>query len=199
MLLCRIPVALGIAGLLALPAAAQAAAPVRSTAPGQEVASGQEEAGGQDADFLKAAHQVNLAEIAGGRTAWAKTTNPQLKTLARTFMVDHIRMDSDLYQTARRLRVILPDAPTAEQQAQAKRYEAAGTDTFDEYYISTQLAGHRAALRMLAEQVDQGIDPSVTELATKATPIVTHHQQMLRSLAAAEGMAGYVDGGGRQG
>jgi putative membrane protein len=182
MLFRRIPAALGIAGLLVLPATAA-----------------QAETSEQDAAFLKSAHQVNLAEIAASRIAWAKTEDPAVKRLAGAFMIDHIRMDSDLYRTARKLRVSLPDSPTLEQQALAKRYLAAGADTFDEYYIATQLAGHRAVVRMVAAQADEGNDSSVRELAAKAAPVIAHHQHMLRELAAAEGMAGYAGAGGREG
>lgn len=214
MLFSRIPAVLGVAGLLALPAtAARAVTPDRVPSADQSVVTAQSAgadraaiaaragntASGQDSDFLKAAHQVNLAEIATGRIAWGKTADPRVKKLAGTLMVDHIRMDSDLYQVARRLRVVLPDAPDSEQQALANRYQAAGADTFDEYYISTQLAGHRAALKMVTEQAEQGDDPAVKRLAAKAAPIITRHQVMLRDAAAAEGIAGYAGAGGRQG
>ncbi|GIF13040.1 DUF4142 domain-containing protein [Actinoplanes teichomyceticus] len=181
MLFRRIPAALGIAGLLCLPAtAAQAAEPSE-----------------QDAAFLRAAHQANLAEITAGRIAWQKTTDPTVKKLAATFMRDHIHMDAELYLTARRLRVVLPNAPTPEQQALARRYEVAGADTFDEYYIATQLAAHRATIQAAQTQVEEGDDPAVRALARRATQTIAHHQVQLRAAAEAEGMAGYVETGGR--
>jgi putative membrane protein len=182
MLLRRIPVAVGVAGLLALPAAPAQAGPSP-----------------QDADYLKAAHQVNLAEIAAGRIAWTTTHDPTVKGVAAALMRDHIRLDADLYQTARQLRVYLPAAPTPEQQALVKRYEAAGADTFDEYFISTQLAAHRTALKMTAEQAEKGSEESVKDLAARAEPVIAHHRTMLRDAAEAEGLAGYVDTGGRHG
>ncbi|AEV87583.1 hypothetical protein ACWT_6571 [Actinoplanes sp. SE50] len=180
MLFRRIPAMLGLAGLLVLPATAAQAAASES-----------------DAAFLKAAHQVNLAEIAAGRIAWTKTTDPTVKELAATFLRDHIRMDADLYLTARELRVFLPADPTEEQQALAHRYEVAGTDTFDEYYITTQLAGHRAALRLASDEAANGSDESVKALAAKAVPVIRHHAEQLRDAAVAAGLAGYLGGGGR--
>ncbi|BCY13905.1 DUF4142 domain-containing protein [Actinoplanes sp. L3-i22] len=182
MLLRRISAAVGVAGLLALPAAPAQAEPSQP-----------------DADYLKAAHQVNLAEITMGRIAWTTSSDPTVKTLAAALMRDHIHLDADLYQTARQLRVYLPAAPTPEQQALAKRYQAAGADTFDEYFITTQLAAHRAALKMTAERAANGSEETVKELAAKAEPIIARHQTMLRDAARAEGLAGYVDAGGRQG
>lgn len=214
MIFRRIPATLGVSALLVLPAASASAAAPASTATTattaltaataqaattvQAVSAARVVASDPDADFLTSAYQTNLAEVAAGRIAWSKSTNPQVKRLAATFMVDHIRMNSDVYQTARRLRVVLPAGPTPEQQAQTRRYEAAGADTFDEYYITTQLAGHRAALRLVGEEAERGSDPAVKELAAKAAPIIARHQQMLREAATAEGLAGYVDAGGRQ-
>ncbi|MFC7527655.1 DUF4142 domain-containing protein [Actinoplanes sp. GCM10030250] len=137
----------------------------------------------QDAAFIRAAHQVNLAEIASGQIAWRKTTDPEVKNLAATFMRDHIHLDADLYKTARTLRIVLPSAPTAEQQALTKRYEAAGADTFDEYYISNELSARREALALTSTQTQKGADPAVKDLAEKAAPMIARHQQMLQKAA----------------
>jgi putative membrane protein len=150
-----------------------------------------------DAAFLRAAHQTNLAEIAAGRIAWAKATAPEVKAAAAAFMRDHIEMNADLYLTARNLRVHLPAEPTAEQQALNRRYETAGVETFNEYFISTQLAGHRETLRTLTVRANQGGEPSVKALAEQAAPIIKRHQTMLRKAAEAEEIAGYAAKGGR--
>ncbi|GAA2895198.1 hypothetical protein Acy02nite_39570 [Actinoplanes cyaneus] len=182
MLLRRISTTVGVAGLLALPATAAQAEP-----------------SAQDAAFLKAAHQANLAEISAGRIAWTTSNDPTVKTLAATLMRDHIHLDADLYQTARQLRVFLPDAPTEEQQALTRRYEAAGADTFDEYFISTQLAAHRDSLKLVSEQISDGSEQSVKELAADAEPVIAHHRDLLRDAAEAKGLAGYAGTGGRNG
>ncbi|GAA4590274.1 putative membrane protein [Actinoplanes octamycinicus] len=181
MIIRRMAAALGAAGLLLLPATA-----ARADGPSD-----------QDVEFLRAAHQSNLAEIAAGRIAFQKTTDPAVKKIAGNLMRDHIYMDADLTAIARSMRISLPDAPTEEQQALARRYQIAGADTFDEYFISTQLAGHREVHEMAADQVANGSVEAVQDLAEKAVPVITRHQQELRAAAAAEGMAGYVDAGGR--
>ena len=181
MLLRRMLAALGAAGsLLLLPTPAQAAEPTP-----------------EDVAFLHAAHQTNVAEIAAGRLAWRKTTSPEVKAAAAAFMVDHIKMDFELYQTARTLQIRLPELATEEQRALQRRYEIAGADTFDEYFISTQLAGHRKTRAMLSAQIEEGDDPRVKALAHKAAPIIAKHHHLLRVAAEAEGIAGYAGMGGR--
>ncbi|MEU8657545.1 DUF4142 domain-containing protein [Actinoplanes philippinensis] len=150
-----------------------------------------------DVAFLHAAHQANVAEISAGRLAWNKTANPAVKRVAAALMVDHIKMDFEVYQTARPLYVRLPEGTNEEQRALHRRYELAPRDTFDEYFVSTQLAGHRQTLRMLQEQIEEGAEPSVRAVAQKAIPVIERHGALLREAAQALGIAGYVGKGGR--
>ncbi|BAL90396.1 hypothetical protein AMIS_51760 [Actinoplanes missouriensis 431] len=188
MLFRRIATSLGLAGALLAAAAPAPAASAPTTAPAVTE---------RDAAFLMAAHQAHLAEIAAGRLAWLKTTDKAVKGLAGVLMGDHIRLDAALYGVARKLRVFLPGKPTAEQQALAARYEAAGADTFDEYFVSTQLVAHRASLAMVKKAAAESDAPIVRDLAEDAVPIIEKHRDHLRAVAAATDMVGYSEPGGR--
>ncbi|WP_229072729.1 DUF4142 domain-containing protein [Actinoplanes sp. DH11] len=180
MLFRRIATVLGLTGTLLLPAAAAQADPDVSS---------------PDAGYLVAAHQVNLAEIAAGRIAFTKSADRGIKDIAVTFIRDHIVMDAKLTQVARELRVSLPTAPTEEQQALARRYQAAGTDTFDEYFVATQLAAHRESLKKTRTAAAESDNAEVRELAAGAAPVIASHHGKLRAQAAAENMVGYTQGG----
>ncbi|BBH70984.1 hypothetical protein ACTI_76690 [Actinoplanes sp. OR16] len=151
----------------------------------------------RDADFLRAAHQVNLAEIAAGRLAFTKSADRGVKDLAVMFMRDHIRLDAELTQVARQLRVFLPAVPNEEQQSLARGYAAAGADTFDEYFVTTQLAAHREALTMVRAAAAEADDSAVRDLAAGAAPVVERHHEQLHAEAVEEGIAGYTGHGGR--
>jgi putative membrane protein len=167
-------VSLGLAGsMVVAPVAAQAADPSI-----------------RDIAFLKTAHQTNLAVILGGQVAWKRTTDPVVKKLAATLMRDHIHLDAALAKTARELSVRLPIEPTAEQQALTARYEAVGVDAIDDLYISTQQALIREAGELASAQAAKGSDPAVKQVAAKASPIITGHQELLRKAAKLEGTAG---------
>jgi putative membrane protein len=85
----------------------------------------------QDTAFLQAAHQSNLAEIAGGTLAQQKGQSQQVKDLGARFVTDHTNLDNSLKQAAQALGVTLPDAPDADQQAVAARYQATSGTAFD--------------------------------------------------------------------
>ena len=171
----RIATTLGLAGLMLTPAAAASA-----DTPSE-----------QDVAYLRAAHQSNQAEIKGGLLAWHKTVDPKVKDLAATFMRDHIHLEAALADTARRLRVQLPNELNPHQEALAARYAATPPEAFDKLYISTQMSMHRKAMRLTAKQIAAGTEPTVRDLAARAEPVIAAHHAKLRAAAIAEGMAGH--------
>lgn len=185
MSLRRIASVLAATGMLALPATAAHAVPS-----GQAISE-------DDIAFLRAAHQINLAEISGSRIAWQKTMDETVKNLAATFMRDHIRLDADLTRTARQFRVSLPSQPTEEQRAVAASYQAAEAQALDELFITTQLEAHRQAMRLTEQQAENGDDPQVSQLAEKAAPVIAAHHDLLVTAAADEGVPGYTKQGAR--
>lgn len=189
---------LGTAGLLILPWSVPAAA--APDAPGFVSASvlrAEQDPTAQDVAFVEAARRTNLAEIAAGQIAWGKTTDSTVKSVAAALMRDHIHLDAALYSTARELRIFLPEVPTPEQQALNERYRAAGADTFDEYFIHTQLAAHREALQMIETQIAEGGNEAVRTLAENARPVIERHHDQLRAAAEEMGLVGYSSGSSR--
>src|SRR4051794_10809091 len=147
----------------------------------------------QDAAYLRAAHQGNLAEIAGGRLAEQKAHGPAVRRLGARFVADHTRMDAAVRDAAAALGVDLPAVPNPVQQALAEQYRAASPPEFDALFISTQLTAHTEALQMAQAELTAGADPRATQVAKDAAPIITAHHELLA--AAGNGYAGH---GGRK-
>jgi uncharacterized protein (DUF305 family) len=53
---------------------------------------------------------------------------------------------------------------------------------------------HREALKMASEQIEEGSEQSVKQLAEDASPIITRYQQALGDIAESEGIPGYGTG-----
>jgi putative membrane protein len=167
MLLRRIAVAVGVAALTLTPATAASAAPSE-----------------QDTAYLRAAHQSNLAEIAGGRIAQQKGASQTVKDLGERFVTDHTRLDAALQDTAEALGVELPDAPNAEQQALAARYEAASGADFDALFVATQMDAHMKAMRLGETEIAEGSDAQAKTVARNAAPVVQSHHELLEDAAS---------------
>ncbi|GAB2604430.1 membrane protein [Paractinoplanes abujensis] len=149
----------------------------------------------QDATYLKAAHQSNLAEIAGGKIAQQKGTTEQVKNLGARFIADHTKLDAALRQTAEGLGVDLPSAPNSEQQALAERYQAASGDDFDALYVSTQMDAHMKAMSLGRTEIADGSDARAKKVAQDAAPVIASHHDALNAAARAVGVPSGVDSG----
>jgi putative membrane protein len=134
----------------------------------------------QDEAFLRAANEINLAGIAHGRIAWAKTGNAEVKRIAGRLMVDHIRLNAKVSEAARKLKIRLGFTPNAAQQALAERYQAAPAGSFDALYLSTQLELHQQAKRIADAQIAEGRDASLKRVAADSAPVLAGHQALLK-------------------
>ncbi|MEV6491452.1 DUF4142 domain-containing protein [Actinoplanes sp. NPDC051633] len=166
MMIRRAAAALGVVGLFLLPATAANAAP-----------------SDQDTTYLKAAHQSNLAEIAGGKLAQQKGDSQQVKDLGARFVADHTKLDAALTDLASSLDVDLPSAPNAEQQALAARYRAASGDDFDALFVSTQMTAHMKAMALGKKELADGSDSKVKGAAENAAPVIAAHHELLDNAA----------------
>ena len=142
-----------------------------------------------DAAFLRATHQADLAEIAGGNIAATRGTTPEVRALGTRFVHDHTVIETHLTAVARSAGVALPDTPTAAQLALTKKYQAVPAAAFDRLYLRTQLKAHNEALAAGAAELAGGQDPRVKQLVSFAAPLVKAHHA---ALTAALGYGGHA-------
>jgi putative membrane protein len=133
----------------------------------------------QDRAFLVAAHQSNLTEIAAGRAAQQKATTDVVRQHGQIFIRDHTRLDASLRQVAQQLNVDLPGEPNAQQRATLASVSAKSGAAFDQAWLASQLAGHRAAKALGQKELASGSDNAVQGLARTAAPVVQMHLSML--------------------
>ncbi len=170
--------ALGVAGMLLVPANAAQAAP-----------------SDQDAAYLRAAHQSNLAEIAGGRLAQQKGQSQEVKDLGARFVADHTKLDAAVRQTAGQLGVELPSAPNEKQQAVAARYQRTSGADFDALFVSTQMDAHMAAMANGQKEIAQGSDAAAKKNARDAAPVIASHHDLLDDAARSLGVPTSIGSG----
>lgn len=178
MVIRRVALTAALVGLLLAPGAAASAAPSE-----------------QDTAFLRAAHQSNLAEIAGGRIAQQKGNSQQVKDLGARFVADHTRLDAALRETASTLDVDLPSAPNAEQRALAERYRATSGEQFDALFVATQMDAHMKAMALGRTELAEGNDARAKTVARNAAPVIESHHEALDAAARDLGVPTMVDSG----
>ncbi|MGK5684097.1 DUF4142 domain-containing protein [Actinoplanes sp. URMC 104] len=178
MFMRRLAAIAAVSGLLLVPATAAQAAP-----------------SDQDAAYLKAAHQSNLTEIAGGKLAQQKAASQAVKDLGARFVADHTKLDASLRQTASDLGVDLPSEPNAEQKALAARYQAASGEDFDALFVPTQMDAHMKAMQLGQTELSRGSDANAKKVARSAAPVVAAHHDLIRAAAREIGVPTGVNSG----
>ncbi|MBB5917293.1 putative membrane protein [Nocardia transvalensis] len=134
-----------------------------------------------DRDFLIAAHQSNMTEIAAGGRANAMSSCPAVRELAPALVADHLRLDGMVTAVADRYGLMLPALPDAEQvQTLAAIAPKTGRD-FDVSYLRAQEEGHLAAARNGHRELDSGVAPEARGVAEQSTPIVEEHLAEVRT------------------
>ncbi|WP_345373852.1 DUF4142 domain-containing protein, partial [Promicromonospora umidemergens] len=149
----------------------------------------------QDQDWLVAAHQGNLAEIAAGEAAVEMATTEAVRTHGQMLIDDHKKLDADLMAVAEELGVTLPSMPTEEQQATLKSVSAQSGEAFDMAWVESQITAHRHTLSMGEEELAQGTEQAVMDLADTAAPVVQKHLDTLMDTAQDLGVPTSVPAG----
>lgn len=138
----------------------------------------------QDTAWMVAAHQANLAEIATGKMAQAKSSSAVVKDLGQRFVTDHAKLDASLKALAQELKVSLPAEPNAEQKAVADKLQAAAAgDEFDKMWMQQQLAAHAKSMEATQQEIDKGEATQVKQAAEAALPVITAHHEALMKAA----------------
>ncbi|GIG37945.1 DUF4142 domain-containing protein [Cellulomonas pakistanensis] len=149
----------------------------------------------QDRTWLVAAHQSNLAEIAAGQAALQKATTEDVRMHGQMLIDDHTALDAALTPVAQQLGVELPAEPTPEQQATLAEVSAQSGEAFDRAWVEAQIAGHRATLAAGEQELAQGSEQTVKDLAAAAAPVVQKHLDGLLATAQELGVPTSVPAG----
>ena len=140
----------------------------------------------KDTNRLVAIAQANLAEVAAGKMASEKSTNPAVKTFAQMMIEDHSKGLDETKKVAEAKNVTLPTEPDSEHKKIATELSKLSGSVFDKEYVSKAgVADHTKVLAALKEDIANAQDPDVKALASKLEPTVAHHEDMAKKLNSA--------------
>ncbi|HUD33315.1 MAG TPA: DUF4142 domain-containing protein [Variovorax sp.] len=160
----------------ATPSAASPAAPASTAAMAGK-------ASRADAGLLRDIAHANLAEIATGKLALEKATDPAVKTFAQTMVDDHTKALGDVTQLAQAKDVKLPTEPDVKHKAAMAKLKLMSGASFDKSYVKTAgVADHVATEKLLKKTQSGARDGEVKALADKMLPVVQEHLKHAREL-----------------
>jgi putative membrane protein len=136
----------------------------------------------QDVTWMKSNAQTDLAEIAIGKLATAKSHDADLLKVAKVTTENHETVLAKLKVLAKKEGVKLPTAPNASQQKAAKQLKSLSGSKFNLAWDSIQIAGHKLSIAQTETQISKGSAAAVISFARYYLPIAKMHLSMVEKL-----------------
>lgn len=140
-----------------------------------------------DAQIMAMTAAANEGEIAAGKMAETKATNPAVKAFARAMVTDHSMMLTKGQALAKKLN-ITPSAAAADSMSKSNQAMANTlTNTpkgmaFDSAYVNAQVMGHQQVLDMVKSAEGQAQNPQVKAMLSSAQPAVQRHLDRIKDI-----------------
>lgn len=142
-----------------------------------------------DAQILAFASAANKGEIAEGKIAETKATNPKVKAFARQIVTDHTAMLAEGNSFAKKNK-ITPDSTKsdvqdlqkdAQNEIQDMNTKAKGKD-WDKDFVDKEIDGHKKVLDQLQKFQNSTQNAQLKEMLTKAQTKVQSHLDKAQAL-----------------
>jgi putative membrane protein len=135
-----------------------------------------------DAGFTTKAAVGGMAEVALGKLALEKTTNPKIKEFAGMMVNDHGKANAELIAIAKTKNITLPGTVDEEHQKKMDELkQKTGTD-FDKAYVDAMVDGHKKTLTLMQDEAKDGKDADLKAFAAKTAPIVDTHLTLINKI-----------------
>lgn len=107
--------------------------------------------GPADRSALAKVRQANLWEVPTGQQAEERARSDRVREVGGTLADDHIRMDEQVRDVARKLDVELPTMPTGQQQDWMDELAGLSGDAYDRVAVNRLRYAHGEVIQVLAE------------------------------------------------
>ena len=136
----------------------------------------------EDAKFATDAANGGLAEVALGKLAQTKATNPQVKSFADMMVTDHGKANDELAAIAKAKNITLPAAPDADHQKKLDDLAKLSGKDFDKAYVDAMVDGHKKTLDLMNMAAKDCKDSELKAFAVKTAPVVQTHLDAINKI-----------------
>lgn len=140
-----------------------------------------------DADIFAMVGAVNRGEIAEGRMAETKATNPAVRAFAKDMVTAHAMLLNQGQALAKRLNITpSASADTAIVAMNKTMASAVGNMpkgmAFDTAYVNSQIQGHTMALDLVKNAEGRAQNAQLKTMLTTAQPIIQKHLDRIKDI-----------------
>lgn len=136
--------------------------------------------------FVQAAAMSNLFELQSSQLVLERSANPQVKGFAAEMVTDHSKAGENLAiaQAKAGGTTTIPDTLDTPHRNQLAQLIAAQGAALDRAYVRAQVQAHDEAVGVFSAYARGGDNPTLKAFAAQTLPVLQHHQQQIRTLAA---------------
>lgn len=130
-----------------------------------------------DSEFLVAAAEINMDEVALGKLAQTKGTAQAVKDLGKMMETEHTKALDELKALASSKNISLPAGPTEDGQETLNKFQEKKASDFDKDYADKMVEGHKDAISKFEKASTDAADADVRAWAAKMLPSLRLHLQ----------------------
>lgn len=139
----------------------------------------------EDADFVRDAMRLGMAEVRLGDLAQQKALNPSLREFGQMLSSDHQKANDELQQLAQQKQIAIPGSTafdSKDQRMMDKLSSADGRD-FDRMCERDIVSAHEKAIKLFRHEAEHGQDSDLRAFAQKTLLELEQHLQRAKDLS----------------
>lgn len=136
----------------------------------------------QDRKFVEDAAIGGMAEVQFGQLATQRAQHQAVRDFGTTMVSDHTAANQRLMTIAATLGITPPDKLDFMHRHTSRKLSKAEGREFDEDYIKSQVKDHEKMIELMEDQIKNGQNTDLKQLATDLLPKLREHLQMAKSI-----------------
>lgn len=135
----------------------------------------------KDADFVAQAVASDYAEIKMAELAMQKSTNSQVKDIAKMLQADHTKTLGELKTLAQAKSISIPSEEKDEAKNDAKKLSDENAQDFDKKWLNKMEDDHQKEIDKFEKRADKGEDADIKAFASKTLPHLKMHLEKIKA------------------
>ncbi|HYC85960.1 MAG TPA: DUF4142 domain-containing protein [Chryseosolibacter sp.] len=133
----------------------------------------------KDADFVSEAVASNYAEIKMAKLAQQRSSNAEVKEIARMLEKDHTQVLNELKSLAQSKSITVPVEEEDEAKRKMERLTDEEADDFDKKWLEQMEDSHEKSINKFERRADNGEDADIKAFASKHLPHLRMHKEKI--------------------
>lgn len=136
----------------------------------------------KDAEFAVKAANGGMAEVAMGKLAEQKATNPEVKAFGAKMVTDHTKVNDKLMALAKQENITLPATLGNDEQRKLDDLSKKSGKDFDRAYVNEMVDDHDNDVKEFLHESKEGKNPALRTFAETTLPVLQMHQTMIKQI-----------------